>query len=98
LVANQEIVIAYKDRLCRFGFELFEWICHKYMTKIIILNSVSVTEDRTSELAEDLLSIVTVYVAKNNGLRSSKNRQLRNIENKKNQLMNQLLINILKTT
>ena len=74
-----EIIIAYKDRLCRFGFELFEWICHKFQTKIIILNPVSETEDRTKELAEDLLSIVTVFVAKNNGLRASKNRQQRKL-------------------
>ena len=83
MIFNQEIseiIISYKDRLCRFGFELFEWICHKYMTKIIILNPISETEDRTKELAEDLLSIVTVFVAKNNGLRSAKNRQHRNLK------------------
>lgn len=73
-----EIVVAYKDRLCRFGFELFEWICQKHNTKILVLNPVSETEDRTKELAEDLFSIVTVFVAKNNGLRASKNRQNRN--------------------
>lgn len=73
-----EIVVAYKDRLCRFGFELFEWICQKHNTKILVLNPVSETEDRTKELAEDLFSIVTVFVAKNNGLRASKNRQIRN--------------------
>ena len=72
-----EIVVAYKDRLCRFGFELFEWICHQHQTKIVILNPVSDTEDRTKELAEDLFSIVTVFVAKNNGLRASTNRQNR---------------------
>ena len=73
-----EIVVAYKDRLCRFGFELFEWICQKHNTKILVLNPVSETEDRTKELAEDLFSIVTVFVAKNSGLRSSHNRQNRN--------------------
>ena len=79
-----EIVVAYKDRLCRFGFELFEWICQKHNTKILVLNHVSETEDRTKELAEDLFSIVTVFVAKNNGLRASKNRQNR-IKSQKNQ-------------
>jgi putative resolvase len=73
-----EVVVAYKDRLCRFGFELLEWICQKHNTKIVVLNPVSETDDRTKELAEDLLSIVTVFVAKNNGLRSSHNRQIRN--------------------
>jgi predicted site-specific integrase-resolvase len=52
----EEIVVAYKDRLCRFGYELFEWICQKHDTKIAVLNKVSETEDRTKELAEDLLS------------------------------------------
>jgi predicted site-specific integrase-resolvase len=73
-----EIVVAYKDRLCRFGFELFEWLCQKHHTQIVVLNPVSETEDRTKELAEDLFSIVTVFVAKNNGLRASQNRQKRN--------------------
>ncbi|MFA7133334.1 MAG: IS607 family transposase [Bacteroidales bacterium] len=72
-----EIVVAYKDRLCRFGYELFEWICQKHDTKILVLNPISETEDRTKELVEDLFSIVTVFVAKNNGLRSSRNRQIR---------------------
>ena len=72
-----EIVVAYKDRLCRFGFELFEWICQKHNTKIVILNPVASTTDRTQELAEDLFSLVTVFVAKNNGLRAAKNRQIR---------------------
>ena len=75
-----EIVVAYKDRLCRFGYELFEWICDQHQTKIVILNPVAETEDRTKELAEDLFSIVTVFVAKNNGLRASNNRQRRKIE------------------
>jgi len=73
-----EVVVAYKDRLCRFGFELFEWLCQKYHTQIVVLNPVSETVDRTQELAEDLFSIVTVFVAKNNGLRASQNRQKRN--------------------
>lgn len=79
-----EIVVSYKDRLCRFGFELFEWICQKHNTKILVLNPVSETDDRTKELAEDLFAIVTVFVAKNNGLRSSQNRKIRN-QNQKNQ-------------
>ena len=83
-----EVVVAYKDRLCRFGFELFEWICQKHNTKILVLNPVAETEDRTKELAEDLFSIVTVFVAKNNGLRASHNRQIRN-QSKEDQVASQ---------
>lgn len=77
-----ELVVSYKDRLCRFGYELFEWICKSNNTKIVVLNPVSETEDRTAELTEDLLSIITVFVAKNNGLRASKNRKLRTQDEK----------------
>ena len=33
-----EIVVTHKDRLCRFGFELLEWIFQKYKVKVIILD------------------------------------------------------------
>jgi excisionase family DNA binding protein len=74
-----EIVVAYKDRLCRFAYELIEWICKKHKTRIVVLNPASTAEDsdRTKELSEDLLAVVTVFVAKNNGLRSSNNRKIR---------------------
>ena len=65
------------------GSSMSFWICHKYQTKIIILNPVSETEDRTKELAEGLFSIVTVFVAKNNGLIASNNRQNRKKKKKK---------------
>jgi excisionase family DNA binding protein len=79
-----EIVVAYKDRLCRFGFELFEWICKKSHVKIVVLNPCTKTENREEELAEDLLSIVTVFVAKNNGVRASKNRKIRKSKESEN--------------
>ncbi len=74
----EEIVVSYKDRLCRFGFELFEWICIKNDTKIVVLNKNTDNEtDRTKELSEDLLAITTIFVARNNGLRASKYKQER---------------------
>ena len=74
-----EVVVSYKDRLCRFGFELFDWICKKQNTKIVVLNALSDHEssNREKELSEDLLSIVTVFVAKNNGNRAATNRKIR---------------------
>ena len=35
----QEIVVTYKDRLCRFGFELVEWILKKHNVKLLVLNT-----------------------------------------------------------
>jgi putative resolvase len=64
-----QVVIAHKDRLTRFGFDLIEDLIKKYSNgKIIILNK---KEDMTpeEELVGDVLQIMNVFVAKMNGLR-----------------------------
>lgn len=64
-----EVVVAYKDRLTRFGYELIEDIIKEYSNgKIIILNSKEEIEPE-EELAKDVLQIMNVFVAKMNGLR-----------------------------
>ena len=78
-----EIIITYKDRLCRFGFEMFQWIFYKHNIKLLVLNSITETTDPSIELSEDLLAITTVFVAKNNGLRSSKYRKERKAKEEK---------------
>jgi len=75
----ETIVVTYRDRLTRFNYELFEWICRKHNTKLMVLNSIS--DSTTTELSEDLLSIITVFVAKNNGQRASRYRKARNESN-----------------
>ena len=67
-----ELVIAYKDRLTRFGFELIENIIKKYSNgKIIIVNKNN-NETPTEELTKDIIAIMNIYVAKVNGLRKYK--------------------------
>jgi putative resolvase len=73
----EQVIIAYKDRLCRFGFELMEWIFEKHGVKLKILSKVNEEKSSVQELSEDLLSIVTVFVAKNNGIRAVENRKQR---------------------
>ena len=73
-----EIVVTYKDRICRFGFELFEWILQKHNVKFVVLNQSTDSKNPSIELSDDLLAITTVFVAKNNGLRSAKYRKDRN--------------------
>ena len=55
----QEVVIAYKDRLCRFGFELLEQIASKHNTKLVVLNKVELSPE--DELVQDLLAIIHVF-------------------------------------
>lgn len=66
-----EVVITYKDRLCRIGFDLIEFILEKYSkTKITIIND----EDKLpyQDITDDLIEIVTVYSSKIHGTRSYK--------------------------
>jgi putative resolvase len=70
-----ELVVAYKDRLTRFGFELIEELITEYSNgKIIILNETEKIEPE-EELVKDMMAIMNVYVAKMNGLRKYKLNQ-----------------------
>ena len=61
------LVVAYKDRLARIGFELIENIIKTYSNgKIEIINTSE------EELNKDVIIIMNVYVAKVNGLRKYK--------------------------
>lgn len=62
------IVIACRDRLCRFGFELFEFMAKQNGGSIVVLsNPVHCPE---SELTADLLAILHVFSCRMHGLRS----------------------------
>lgn len=66
----KEVVVAYKDRLCRFGFDMLEWIFSKYNVQLLVLNK-EVSEPE-AELTRDLLSIINVFSARINGRRKYK--------------------------
>lgn len=67
----KELVVAHKDRLCRFGFELIEYILSTYSNApILVLNNVSLSPEQ--ELSKDILQILTVFGARVNGLRKYK--------------------------
>jgi len=73
-----EVVVMHRDRLCRFAYELVEWICQKAGTRIVVHTSrAPATASAQQELAEDLLAVVNVFVARNNGRRSAENRRRR---------------------
>jgi predicted site-specific integrase-resolvase len=68
----EEIVIAYKDRLTRFGYEMIEYMVEKYSGgKIRIINKEE-EQTPTEEITKDIVEIMNVYVAKMNGLRKYK--------------------------
>jgi len=71
----KELVVTYRDRLTRFGFELIEELITEYSKgKIIILNEKDKIEPE-EELVKDIMAIMNVYTAKMNGLRKYRKNQ-----------------------
>lgn len=68
------IVVLYKDRLLRFGFELVEYFARINNVKIEVLDKVNKTQDE--ELVEDLIQIITVFSCKIQGKRKTKTKEL----------------------
>jgi putative resolvase len=69
----REVVVEHRDRLCRFGFDLVEFIFHHFGAKIKVENEVDVSPD--AELLEDVMSVISVFSAKFNGRRRYKRKQ-----------------------
>ena len=63
------VVVAHRDRLARFGFDLFQFLFDRFGVTLTVLSDDDVKEPAT-ELAKDLLSIVTVFAARYHGSRS----------------------------
>ena len=57
------IIIENRDRLCRFGFDLFEQFC-KYFGTNIIVASKSDNKSYEQELTDDLISIIHYFSMK----------------------------------
>jgi putative resolvase len=64
------VIITYKDRLCRFAFELLEYFFSKFNTEIYIINIESTSPQE--ELIEDLMTIIHVFSSRLYGLRKYK--------------------------
>ena len=56
----ENLVVEYKDRLLRIGYEDFERLCQKFKTNIIVIDeSLYDTEkDKQKEITQDLISII----------------------------------------
>ena len=69
-----EIVIAHRDRLCRFGFDLLKMFVEKSGGTIKVIDDDQEHKSSEQELSEDLLSIVQIYCCKQMGKRRYKNK------------------------
>ncbi len=74
-----EVVVAHKDRLCRFRYELIEHIFSKHGVKLLVLDH-EVPKSAEQELSEDLLSIIHVFSCRANGKRKYKTNKKEEIK------------------
>lgn len=76
-ICDQEvsrIVILYKDRLVRFGYEMIEYLCSINNVEIEIIDHTS--QSKEQELTDDLIQIITVFANRLYGSRSKKTKRL----------------------
>ena len=69
-----EVMVAHRDRLCRFAFELVQFIFDKTNTKLTVHERNSF-KSKSNELSDDILSIVHVYSCREMGKRRYKNKE-----------------------
>jgi predicted site-specific integrase-resolvase len=68
-----EVVVAHRDRLARFGFDLLQYLIEHAGGKLTVIDDQR-NKSTEQELSEDLLSIIHVYCCKQMGKRSDQDR------------------------
>ena len=77
MVVNEEVskvVIAYPDRLARFGFKTLEQFFRSYGAEIAVINHEE--KSPQEELVEDLITIISHFAGKLYGMRSNKYKKV----------------------
>ena len=69
-----KVVVLYKDRLIRFGYELIEHLCEINHVELEIIDNTEHSKEQ--ELTDDLIQIITVFANRLYGQRSRKTKKL----------------------
>ena len=69
-----KVVVLYKDRLVRFGFDLIKYLCEINDVEIEIIDNSEYSKEQ--ELTDDLIQIITVFANRLYGSRSKKTKNL----------------------
>ena len=62
------LILAHKDRLARFGFDLLKHLCSKRGCQLLVLNTEQVSPEQ--ELVQDLMAITHCFSSRLYGLRN----------------------------
>ena len=75
----ERLIIAHKDRLSRFGFDLIEHICKINNCELIVMDNEQLSPEQ--EMIQDMLMIVHCFSARLYGLRNYKKALGKALEN-----------------
>ena len=79
-----EVVVAHRDRLCRFAFDLLEYVFRLHDTRLHVVHAdLPSSEAGLQELSEDILAINTVFICRLQGKRAAENRKRRRLRRQK---------------
>lgn len=78
----RKLIVEHKDRLARFGINYIQVLLNKTNRQIEIINE---TNNDNEDILQDLVSIITSFTARIYGLRRSKRKTERIIEELKNE-------------
>lgn len=73
----EKVIITYKDRLSRVGFELFKILFKKFGCEVIVMSEVGNSKLDCEEIFEEIVSLLHCYSMK---LYSKRNKDKRSIE------------------
>ena len=59
-----KVIVAYKDRLSRVGFELFSHLFKKYGTEIVVISEIGNKKLDSEEIFEEIISLLHSYSMK----------------------------------
>lgn len=57
----ERVVITYKDRLSRVGFELFYYLFKKYNCEIVVMSEIGSTKLDSEDIFEEIVSLLHCY-------------------------------------
>ena len=60
----ERVVVTYKDRLSRVGYDLFYYLFQKYNCEIVVMSEMGSEELDSQEVFEDIVSLLHCYSMK----------------------------------
>jgi putative resolvase len=73
----EEVVVLHRDRLVRFAFDLIEFLLEDSGARLVVHHDEDSASTNDDELADDLLSVVHVFMARKNGARAAHRKRCR---------------------